>query len=347
MLNPTKYLEQVKEWEKILESSRPAYTEAQLAPTTFEAGITSRLAGQEVSPELKARQKEVISELLTTPGEARQTLGEAGVRPAEISQIVSGRMQGYFDQLEGIQNTRKARQQRIDDIIKSVSEGLKAEAVTTKESFQAIKDNYDRAWDQYREAVKQMEHAQTTKILDEIKRSQTTNKNLIYDEFVVLRNKEIEKQKKIHGDEWQGAWDGGLDPNEYIKLVNKAENLMPGYGKDWFLEIANPFKQLSMDNEETRNILKDGGIDLTTLASKATTDELKVQLKDDLDKMVADKRSTEKDFQDIFNFYKKTKLDFFGGGTESQETESMFEHFLIERFGETMGDEILSKLFGE
>lgn len=339
-LNPSEILKNYKEYKDAQDIALSSYQKSQENVGGFSGELQKQLGKREISPELKSRERETISSLFGVPTEVRGELSAAGVRPSEVSNIIENRMNSYLDQLESIRDSRKSRQQSIESMVKSVQEGLKSQATTAELSYKVAKDKTDTAWNEYKESIRQTEHAQTTKLLDNINRNEIVSKNSIFNAFMDIKKKTEEKQKAEHGDKYLEVWDGKLDPNEYIKLANQAENLMPGSGKDWFLGQYTIFDNINLGVDYNKQTIEAGGINIKEEASKQSKDVRRSALNDDLGKASA--QVDESMFRQIKDLY---LLDLVGEGQDIENNRALFKEYLIQTFKDVQGEEIYDKMF--
>ena len=338
-LNPSEILKNYQDYKTAQDVALSKYTGAQQSTTSFSGELQQQLGKREVSPEIKARERETVSSLFSVPSEVRGELSQAGVRPSEVSGIIGSRMNSYLDQLQSLQENRKSRQKSIEDMVKSVQEGMKSQSTMAELDYKVAKDKTDKSWDEYRESVRQAEHAQTTKLLDNIKNNETLGKNVIFNDFMNLKKKTEESSKEYFGEDYLNKWDGRLDPKEYMTLVNKAETLMPGSGKDWFLKTYNIFDNINLESDYNIKALESSGISLTDEIMKQNEDIRKRMLTMNLEAGLA-----SKDPEIFQNTVETFYSDLIGEGQSIDTNKLLFESYLIRTFGEVQGIELLDKL---
>lgn len=95
---------------------------------TFEEELQQKIARGELSPELRRREREAVSGLFGATAGIRKEFEDIDIRPTELRNILAGRINSYLNQIGDIQNQRKARQSRIDDLIKTGGIQATAEA---------------------------------------------------------------------------------------------------------------------------------------------------------------------------------------------------------------------------
>lgn len=123
--------------------------ETQGAPST----LRERIAAREISPELKRREQETISQLFAAPEEIRKRFEGLPIDPTRVSSAVAGRMKNYLTLLDSIREQRKGREDRIDEIVKSVENTRKTELERLELELKDAQRQADDSWDTFKFAL--------------------------------------------------------------------------------------------------------------------------------------------------------------------------------------------------
>ncbi len=248
ILNSQTILKTLEETKAALETTRPKFLETQAAPSGFEAEVERRLAGREISPQLRAQEREIISQLFTSPRVAEQRLLEAGVEPTRVGGIVGSSINTYLEQLDDIKQRRKERRESIGDIVKSARAGLEAEAKIAELEFKTLQDKRDFAFSQLKEANDEIARRNQNKVLGGLAGLDRVNKNQLRTKFFELYDKEKAEQEKAGR---LKTWDGKLKPDDYINFLRETKDLTGS--SDWFIKDFNPVSYVSAEHADKLN----------------------------------------------------------------------------------------------
>jgi len=328
-LNSSEILRQYEAAAKLVPTALERAAKTKAGAETFSEDLQQKISKREVSPEAVKREKETISQLFGTPASMEQELRAGGVLPTRAGQLIGGRMQTYLDQLDSIRDSRKSRQDRIDDIVKTAASGVKAQSEIAGLEADLLKDERDEKWQTYKEAQRQLEHRESLASAGtQTDRDRSTQSSIIA-EYGQLMSKSV----------LSPDWDGGMNPSDYIKLVRRAENELGASGKDWFLDKFSPLEAITSTGNNL-STLEASGINLRDMASKASTSQLRAQMTDDLSKA-----TSESDFIKIKDFYRDF-TDLFTTSQEADRNKALFKDYMIDNLGsEEMANDLASKMF--
>jgi len=294
----------------------------------FEAEMQRRLGAREMSPELRKREREAISQLFATPVGVRERIGAAGgapVSPGAVSSVVAGRMNNYLSLLDNIRDERRSRERRIDDIVKDVRLTAEAGIEKVKAQLGEAERQEDRAWDVYRESVRQREFNQ--KLSD----SSTASEKKI-----TLKNSIIQEWNQWHLDKAQDPnWNeelNGTDPDFYADLVNQVEEQLGNDGVEWFTKKYPPGNYVLGVGDNYDRLEKKAGITRDSIAMGLSQTALKLDLFDALEQS-----QNIEDLQAVRFFYGKF-LDL-------DKLRSEIRARVHKKFGSTEGISIMAEVF--
>lgn len=291
----------------------------------FEAAINRRLGQKEISPELRKREREAIAELFAAPEGTRAKFEGVPIDPARVSQLVSGRMNNYLTLLDDIRGQQKTRQSRIDDIIKETRLTAEAGVEKLKAELSVADKAADRAWDVYKESVRQREFQQ--KLADS-----GTKKEKELD----IKNSLIEKWnthlvEKSQDPNWSDEFNG-IDPDFYSQLVEEARGKIGDNGVSWFVKKYPPGNFILNVGDNYQRLEEKTGITKETIALGLSKDELKLDFFDALNQAI-----DEEDLEEI-------KL-FYGQLLDLEDLKSAIRDRLRRKFGDTKSTEFMSTIF--
>ena len=125
----------VKELEVAAGSASKESIERTVAASTAEQDLRAKIARGELSPESIKREREAISGLFGATAGIEKEFEGIPIDPLRLRNIVSGRMKTYLDQIGNIQDQRKSRQGRIDEILKDEAKREEAKALQKQLEF--------------------------------------------------------------------------------------------------------------------------------------------------------------------------------------------------------------------
>ena len=272
--------------------SNEALTQAGAAQS-FEQSLRERINARELSPELRKREQEAISQLFAVPEEVRgniQGAGGAPVAPSDISGAVAGRMNNYFDLLNDVRDQRKSREQSLDDIIKNTKLGIEAQTKQAEAEARQSEKAVDDSWREFAFWQNKADAAANARIAGtQTERDRGTKKDLTK-QWTDYQN------EKLTDPDWTQELNG-TDPDFYIKLLKEAEDSLGDEGREWFLDKFDPTKYV-IDSGNNWDRMKTGGVGIEEIASLKSTDDLVKDLLEDLDNS-----TSEQDLKQIKLFY--------------------------------------------
>lgn len=313
------------------EARRRASTVAESAAEseTFAGDLESRISRREVSPEAARREKETISKVFAAPEEMRARLKDTRLLPSEVGSMVGDRMNTYLSQLQSIRDSRSSRQQNIDDIVEDAASGVASQAKREAVDLDVARDTRDEYWKQYSEAQRQLEHQQNlAKAGTQTDRDRNTINSIVSEYAQFLGESNLSPD-----------WDGGMDVDKYITLLNKAERELGANGREWFLERFSPSQAIATTDENI-NRLNSAGINFRDIASRMSTGQLRMQMTDDLNRA-----ETAEDFMKVKDFYRDF-TELFGTSQAATGNKALFKDYMIDTLGsEEMAMEEYYKIF--
>jgi len=115
-------------------------TEAAVGAATFEETAQAQIGRTEISPELARREREAVAGLMGVKPSLEKEFEGVAIDPTRLGNIVAGRMNSYLGQIQDIQDTRRSRKLRIDDLIKSGATKAQAKALTLQSTLEQKRD---------------------------------------------------------------------------------------------------------------------------------------------------------------------------------------------------------------
>jgi len=327
-VNVNEILRQYTAAAQLVPSALKKAAKSRAGAETFSEDLDTKIRRREISPTAVSREKEVVSQLFGTPASMEQELREGGVMPTRAGQLIGGRMQTYLDQLDSIRDSRSTRQTRIDDIVKSAASGVKAQSEMAGLEADLLIDQRDEAWKVYKETQRQIEHQESLAKSG----NQTDNDRATMNSIISEYGKLLAESSKDPDS------DGGMNPNDYVRLLRQAESELGPNGRDWFLERFSPTEAVITSGDNI-GILQSGGVNIRDMASRMSASQLKAQMTDDLSSA-----RTEDDFRKIKNFYRDFTT-LFGTSQAAKQNKALFKDYMIDAFGsDVMADEVLNRI---
>lgn len=311
----------VSEYEAV-KASMPRTT-APETPASFQASLEERLARRELFPETREREREVIGELFGAPEAIRERFEGVQAHPSEVSGLVSDRMKTYLAELDSLKTSRKNRQARIDDIIKSVVTGYEID-------YDRTQREEDEAWKFYKEAVRQREHAESLARAGTQDEKNRKNKNTLRDMIEDMR----------FGNRKDPNWDGFLSPRQYLEALNSATRVGQ---KDWFLDNYFPTTYVDYDEPRNQEIMEEG-INIKRLTEDMDMRQIRGHLTDDLEEVLKDEKATIEDYRDLISYYRWLGIDLFSESKDAEELKYLIRDYLRDDLGYEKGQEIYNML---